>query len=60
MNQFFSVAPNGANYIEYHLKKGVLRNVENSFNALWAPRTALADISENEYSFNCALYQKKQ
>ena len=39
---FLSVAPNGANYNEYHLKTGVLRNVENSFNALWAPRTALA------------------
>ena len=41
-SSFLSVAPDGANYIEYHLKTGVLRNVENSFNALWAPRTALA------------------
>ncbi|MBQ5466380.1 MAG: hypothetical protein IIT60_03930, partial [Muribaculaceae bacterium] len=41
-SSFLSVAPDGANYIEYRLKTGVLRNVENSFNALWAPRTALA------------------
>lgn len=48
MNQVF--APNGANLIEYRLKTRVLGNVENSFNALLDPRTALVSDSRFENS----------